>query len=77
MSIPRAQSALNLRLVLALFGLAFTVVLLFLAFNFRNVALGVFAAILGVITIIDLVVIQIRRRQRRRREPGVEHSLFE
>lgn len=71
------QSALNLRLALTLFGLAFTVLLVVLAIYYRNLALGAFAMILGAITIIDLVVIQVRRKQRREREPGVKHSIFE
>jgi Flp pilus assembly protein TadB len=77
MSSDRPQSALNLRLALALFGLAFTVVLVILAVYFRNFALGVFAVVLGAVTVVDLVVIMIRRRIRRRREPEVRHSLFE
>ncbi|WP_117214612.1 DUF6343 family protein [Allorhizocola rhizosphaerae] len=73
----KPQSALNLRLLLTLFGLACTIVLGFLAVNFRNFGLAVFTVILGVITIVDLVIILIRRRRRRRREPGAHHSVFE
>ncbi len=73
----RPQSALNLRLLLTLFGLAFTIVLGFLAVNFRNFGLAVFTVVLGVVTIVDLVIILIRRRRRRRREPGAHHSIFE
>lgn len=77
MSIQRPQSALNLRLLLALFGLAFTIVLILVGFYFHNRALVVFGVILTVITIVDLVVILVRKRRRRRREPGVRHSMFE
>lgn len=76
-SSPRRQSALNLRLLLTLFGLAFTIVLMVLAILFQNVLLGVFAAVLGVVTIVDLVVISIRIRRRRQREPGAHHSIFQ
>jgi hypothetical protein len=77
MSSDRPQSALNLRLVLALFGLACTIALGVLAVRFANFALAVFAVVLGVITIVDIVVISIRRRRRHRREPDVRHSMFE
>jgi hypothetical protein len=73
----KPQSALNLRLALAVFGLLCTVVLLVLAFIYGNLALAVVACVLLAITITDLVAIQIRRRRRRRREPGVSHSIFE
>ena len=73
----RAQSALNLRLVLASFGLACTAVLAFLAIWHHNLALAVFCCVLASITITDIVVITVRRRRRRRREHGSPHSLFE
>jgi Kef-type K+ transport system membrane component KefB len=73
----RPQSALNLRLVLATFGLICTVVLLVLAFTFSNRALAVVSVVLLAVTITDIVAIIIRRRRRKRREPGVSHSLFE
>lgn len=76
-SVDRPQSALNLRLVLASFGLVCTVVLVFLAVRYANFALAVFAVVLGVVTIVDLVVILIRRRRRHRREPETHHSIFE
>lgn len=73
----RPQSALNLRLVLASFGLLCTVVLAFVAIRYHNFALAVFCCVLGAVTITDLVVIVIRRRRRNRRERGANHSLFE
>lgn len=77
MSSDRPQSALNLRLALALFGLVCTGVLLYLAFQYGNLALAVASCVLLAITITDLVAIQLRRRRRHKREPGVDHSLFE
>lgn len=77
MATGRPQSALNLRLVLTLFGLVFTIVLAVLAVRYENLALAVFTVILGVVTIVDLVIILVRRRRRQRREPGADHSLFE
>jgi membrane protein YdbS with pleckstrin-like domain len=73
----RPQSALNLRLALALFGLVCTGVLAFLAIQHRNLALAVFCCVLASITITDIVVISIRRRRRRIREHGAHHSIFE
>jgi hypothetical protein len=73
----RPQSALNLRLALAVFGLLCTITLVVLAFVYGNLALAVVGCVLLAITVTDLVAIQIRRRRRRRREPGVSHSLFE
>jgi hypothetical protein len=79
MTEPRnARSALNLRLVLASFGLLVSLPLAVWAavagFTVATVLLGVIV----VVTLIDLFVIQYRRRQRHRREPpGTRHSLFE
>lgn len=71
-------SALNLRLLLAAFGLVAAVLLAVLAFMADQPVLGVLCTVLAVLAAIDLVVVQVRRRQRRRREPGVDHSsLFE
>jgi hypothetical protein len=79
MSEPRnAQSALNLRLVLASFGLLFSVPL---AVWSAAAGYPVSALLLGavaLITLVDLFIIQYRRRQRHRREPpGTHHTLFE
>jgi uncharacterized membrane protein len=75
-TVGHPYSALNLRLVLALFGLVtslvFAVVLLMLTdvkvFGWIFVALAVIAAV-------DLVVVQLRRRARNR--AGGNYSLFE
>lgn len=77
MSSDRPQSALNLRLALNLFGMVFIALLIFLAIYFHNRALAVFGVVLLAITIVDLVVILIRRHRRHRREPETKHSMFE
>ncbi|MEV1146096.1 DUF6343 family protein [Micromonospora sp. NPDC049799] len=73
----QARSALNLRLVLAGFGLVTMTIFAVLAFWADVVWLGVVCAIFAVVAAVDLVVIQRRRAARRREEPGVRHSLFE
>jgi Flp pilus assembly protein TadB len=77
-TVGHAYSALNLRLVLATFGLLFCLVLAVLfgraGYPLPAVILGVLAAVAAV----DLVVVQRRRAARRRAEPrGTHHSLFE
>jgi hypothetical protein len=72
-----AYSALNLRLVLALFGLVTMTVFAVLAFAAGVTWLGVVCAILAAVAVVDLVVIQRRRAARRREQPGARHSLFE
>ncbi len=69
-------SALNLRLVLASFGLVICGALAAVLFWRGLVALGVVAGVLAVIAVVDLVVIQRRRRQRQRTDPR-EHTLFQ
>jgi hypothetical protein len=76
-SVGQPYSALNLRLVLALFGLVFCTaagILLLLwarlpVFGWLFIALAVFAAV-------DAVVVQLRRRARAR-AGDTDHSLFE
>ena len=76
-TVGHAYSALNLRLVLAGFGLVTMAVFAVLAFWADVVWLGVVCAVFAVVAAVDLVVIQRRRAARRREEPGVRHSLFE
>jgi hypothetical protein len=73
----RAQSALNLRLALALFGL---VVLGIGAALLARAGYSTWALIAGAVALVALVnaiVVQRRRIQRRRRSPGAHYSLFE
>jgi Flp pilus assembly protein TadB len=69
-------SALNLRLALASFGLAFLAVLAAILFAVGYPIPAGIAVVLAVVTIVDIVVIQSRRRQRRRRDHQ-SGSLFE
>jgi Flp pilus assembly protein TadB len=73
----RPYSALNLRLLLAVFGLVTCGVLAFLVARAGLVVLAVVLAVLAAVATVDIVVIQRRRAARRRQEPGVRHSLFE
>lgn len=72
-----AYSALNMRLILAVFGLVSMTIFAVVAFRVGVIWLGVVAAILAAVAVVDLVVIQRRRAARHREEPGVKHSLFE
>lgn len=72
-----AYSALNLRLVLATFGLVTMTVFAVVAFWVGLAWLGVVCAVLAVVAVVDLIVIQRRRAARHREEPGARHSLFE
>lgn len=76
-TVGHAYSALNLRLLLASFGLASCAVLAVVAARVGLSALAVALAVLAVVAAVDLVVIQRRRAARRREEPDVRHSLFE
>jgi uncharacterized membrane protein YqjE len=80
-TVEHPYSALNLRLVLASFGLvtmmALTLVLVWLG----NRGFALVTAVIAVVAVINVVVVQRRRQERRRRERShgeyVKHSLFE
>ncbi|MEH0972581.1 DUF6343 family protein [Micromonospora sp. DT178] len=76
-TVGHAYSALNMRLLLAGFGLVTMTVFAVLAFNADLVWLGVLCVVFAVVAVVDLVIIQRRRAARRREEPGARHSLFE
>lgn len=76
-TVGHAYSALNLRLVLAAFGLGFCAVLTFLTARAGQVVPAVVFGALTVVAAVDVVVIQLRRRARRRERPGRRWSLFE
>jgi len=59
-------SALNLRLLLALFGFVSSVVLAVISWRIGYHALAIVLAVLAVTATVDLVVIELRRRARRR-----------
>lgn len=70
-------SALNLRLVLASFGLVVCTVLAVVLWRAQlRVGAWILAA-WAVVAAVDIVVVQLRRRARRRAEGGRDHSLFE
>lgn len=75
-TVGHPNSALNLRLALATFGLVTSIALAVILFSVDLPGWAVAACVLALTAAIDLVVIQLRRRARRRREPG-PHSLFE
>ncbi len=75
-TVGHPYSALNLRLGLAIFGLLFSVGLAILLFLLGITVAGWAMLVLAVIAVVDIVVIQLRRRARRRTDPA-DHSLFE
>ena len=76
-TIGHPYSALNLRLALAVFGLLFFGALAAVCLVLGYRAAGVAAAIGAIAAAINAAVVQVRRVQRRRREHGAKHSLFE
>ncbi|MFC4105949.1 DUF6343 family protein [Micromonospora zhanjiangensis] len=77
-TVGHPYSALNLRLVLATFGLVVSLVLGVLAARAHHPVPAGILFLLAVVAAVDLVVVQRRRAARRREEPpGSRHSLFE
>ncbi|GLH97530.1 DUF6343 family protein [Phytohabitans aurantiacus] len=77
-TVGRPYSALNLRLIFALFGLVSCGVLAVLTARADLPVAAVVLAVLALVALVDLVVIIKRRAARRRIEPpGTHHSLFE
>jgi hypothetical protein len=70
-------SPLNLRLILAAFGFVVCTVLAVLLFRAGWTVVGWLVLALAVVAVIDLVVVQMRRRARKRSEGGHDHSIFE
>jgi membrane protein YdbS with pleckstrin-like domain len=75
-TVGHPYSALNLRLVLAAFGFLACAVLTGLLAWAGQPVWALVAALFAVVALVDLVVVQLRRRQRRREDPA-KHSLFE
>jgi hypothetical protein len=75
-TVGHPYSALNLRLVLAGFGLVVSVGLAVLSFRLGYPVPGWAGVVLAAVAAVDLVVIQLRRRARRRASDE-HHSLFE
>jgi Flp pilus assembly protein TadB len=76
-TVGHPYSALNLRLVLALFGLVVFAVLTWLSARADLTALAVICGVIALTAVVDVVVVERRRRARRRAEPGAHHSMFE
>jgi hypothetical protein len=68
---------LNLRLVLAAFGFVVCSVLAVVLWRRGWTVPGWLLAAWALVAVVDLVVIQLRRRARRRADGGRRHSLFE
>jgi uncharacterized protein DUF6343 len=75
-TVERPYSALNLRLALAIFGLLTSAVFAFLAFRAGWPVGGWLLTVMALIAAVDIVIVQ-RRRRARRRIQGDGHSLFE
>ena len=73
----RPYSPLNLRLVLAAWGFVICTVLAVLLWRGGHTVPAAFLAAWALVAVGDLVVIQLRRRARRRLDGGRDHSLFE
>ncbi len=76
-TIKHPYSALNLRLLLAGFGLVACVALGVLSWLADLRAIAVILFVVALTAVVDLVIIQRRRAARRREEPEAHHSLFE
>ena len=76
-TVGEPYSALNLRLVLAAFGFVVCTILAVVLWRQGWTVPGWFLAAWALVAAVDLVVVQLRRRARRRAEGGRRHSLFE
>ena len=76
-TVGEPYSALNLRLVLAAFGFVVCSVLAVVLWRQGWTVPGWLLAAWALVAAVDLVVVQLRRRARRRAEGGRRHSLFE
>jgi membrane protein YdbS with pleckstrin-like domain len=75
-TVGHPYSPLNLRLALASFGLVMSVAFAIVLFIFHLAPFAWAFIVLAVVSVVDLVVIQLRRRARKREDPE-HHSLFE
>jgi len=76
-TVDEPYSALNLRLILAAFGFVVCTLLAIWLFHAGWVVPGWLLAAWAAVAVVDAVVVQLRRRARRRSEGGDNHSLFE
>ncbi len=70
-------SPLNLRMILAAFGFVVCTVLAVLLFRAGWPGVGWLVLAGAVVAVIDLIVVQLRRRARKRSEGSQDHSIFE
>jgi hypothetical protein len=75
-TLDQPYSPLNLRLVLAAFGFVICTVLSVLSFRADWTVAGWLLAAWALVAVIDIIVVQLRRRARKRAD-GDHHSLFE
>ncbi|GAA3953458.1 hypothetical protein [Actinoplanes auranticolor] len=76
-TVGEPYSPLNLRLVLAAFGFVVCTVLAVVLWSRGWTVPGWLLAVWALVALVDLVVVQLRRRARRRADGGRKHSLFE
>ncbi|GID31370.1 hypothetical protein [Paractinoplanes brasiliensis] len=76
-TVEKPYSALNLRLILAAFGFVICAVLGILLLRSGWAVPGWLLLAWAAVAVIDMIVVQLRRRARRRTENGQDHSLFE
>ena len=77
-TVDEPYSPLNLRLILAAFGFVVCTVLGIWLFTIDQILPGWLLLAWAAIAVIDMIVVQMRRRARRRSEgDGKDHSLFE
>ena len=76
-TVDQPYSPLNLRLALAAFGVVVCTVLSVLMFRAGWTVPAWLLAAWAVAAVVDMVVVQLRRRARTRAEHGGGHSLFE
>ena len=76
-TIDHPYSALNLRLLLALFGVVSMFAIAMLAWSWGIRPVAAVALVMAGVAAVNAAVVQRRRVERRRRERGADHSLFE
>jgi membrane protein implicated in regulation of membrane protease activity len=76
-TVEKPYTPLNLRLILAAFGMVVCTVLSILLFRAGWTLPGWLLAAWAMAAVIDIVVVQSRRRARKRAEGSQDHSLFE
>lgn len=76
-TVDQPYSPLNLRLVLAVFGFVVCTVLAVWLWRQGHEVPAWLLGAWALVAVVDIVVVQLRRRARRRAEGGRRHSLFE